>query len=176
MNGLSESNRAYAIDSVQQREQSDPQVYVEFFKILILDPAPIGSLWSEKNYPYLWFKPNYFQGKAYPDCFVSEIDTVAADSEKAMENHNQWVKYVHENYSEKYVQEHLSDDLPNFLQDYQDLLCSRGFSYADVWELKQIHLNALYEATVNGQWPFKRRKNTLCDEKRRKVVEDSLQW
>ncbi len=58
------------------------------------------------------------------------------------------VAFVRENFSEKYIQDHLKEDLPDFLEEYQRLFCSRVVSYADIWQAKQFALKVLYDTAM----------------------------
>ncbi|WP_020586681.1 hypothetical protein [Desulfobacter curvatus] len=59
-------------------------------------------------------------------------------------------KLVQENSNKQYVQDFLRGHLLNFLGQYEKLIQSNKFSYADVWKLKKNYLVDLYKVVNKG--------------------------
>ena len=67
-----------------------------------------------------------------------------------LKRHNEMIARVQENATKQYAQNFLKIRLVNFLEDYQRSIQENEFSYADIWQLKEIYLEDLYKEVLKG--------------------------
>lgn len=149
------------IDAHQKLAAEDPKVTGAFLEVLLSDPMPIGNRLHEGYCDYLWAEKDPFydpkllltgkdskaDGKKFypmPDHFPNKLE----DSERIgqeREKHSKMVRAVRENATKTYVQEFLTSELVPFLKDYEELVRSNSFSYAQIWNEKQSYLDLFYK-------------------------------
>jgi hypothetical protein len=170
------------IDAHQKLAAEDPKVTGAFLEVLLSDPMPIGNRLHEGYCDYLWAETDPFHNpkllltdkdskavekKFYPmpDHFPNKLE----DSERIgreREKHSKMVRVVRENATKTYVQEFLTSELFPFLEEYEELVRSNSFSYAQIWNLKQGYLDLLYSDV----------QNALRDEKPYAMYREGTAW
>ena len=140
------------IEENQKRIAKDPKISGMFLDVLISDPFPLGNSLIQNKCDYLWAKVDPFQNEDMPEYFINDIGIEGfKDSIKDMKaEHFKMVARIQENYTKQYVQEFLKDNLVDFLEEYEDLIQSNSFSYADIWRLKESYLEGLYKTILKG--------------------------
>ncbi len=148
-------NESFAlIDIIEQNESriaNDPIIPAQFLKILTSGPNPLGNLTADIC-NYLWASVNPFENRPFPEFFVDEIDDpdLGVKIHEKNEEHIKMAKRVQENSFKQYTQEFLRENVVAFLEEYENLIQSYQFSYADVWKLKNNYLVDLYKIVNKG--------------------------
>ncbi|WP_035242051.1 hypothetical protein [Desulfobacter vibrioformis] len=139
------------IDQNQDRIANDPIIPAQFLKILTSGPDPLGNLTAD-TCNYLWAEINPFENRIFPEFFVDEIDDPGLPPRISVkfEKHITMAKLVQENSTKQYTQEFLRENLVDFLEEYEKLIQSNQFCYADVWKLKNNYLVDLYKIVNKG--------------------------
>jgi len=142
------------LEKRQVENAIDPKMTGDFFNVLISDPFPLKDITHKpiKHCDYLWIKKDPFSEKKMSEEFIfgdqsDEFDSKAHD---IMKTHEAMVDLARNNFTKRYVQEFLKDNLIDFLEEYEELFSSNQYSYAAVWELKGSYLEGLYNATKKG--------------------------
>ena len=140
------------IEQNESRIANDPIIPAQFLKVLTSGPAPLGNLLTADICNYLWAEINPFENRPFPEFFVDEIDDpdLGGKIHKKNEEHITMAKLVQENSNKQYVQDFLKNRLISFLSQYEELIQSNQFSYADVWKLKNNYLVDLYKIVNKG--------------------------
>jgi len=127
-----------------------PNLTGDFLEILISEPVTLIDIVNKptESCNYLWSTIEPFEGKGYPEVFPADSDIRIKQDD--LERHNEIVARVQENSTKQYVQDFLKTNLVYFLEEYEGTIQSNEFSYAHVWQLKEIYLEDLYKEVLKG--------------------------
>jgi hypothetical protein len=118
----------------------------DFMKILAADPYP----WDIPKETHDWIKKLWKQ--PYP--LKSKEVHIALDSLKESfkpcdendKDHKKKVAEINSVFSKCYIQKLLIKQCEEFIKDYKQIAMKYALSYADVWRLKEQHLEIIYQA------------------------------
>jgi hypothetical protein len=135
-------------DNIDDRKIHIP---TDFLSILIDDPLPLGfDFLKDVQLKSFWKTINPFFNKEFKNGFF-DCDLAEFEIPQKKPGHDEKAALVKEKMHKSFVQDLLHKHHLNFIKEYIKLSKKIDFSYAAIWQLKEIYLDRLYDAIVTKQ-------------------------